>query len=110
MAFYECKVLSYICTKCRSKKINKVCQDSSASYYNECAITAVCGGHGGNDYMRSQFGSDFIAQIALKNVKSFVKNIDPAVIKHNKEEPLKRLEASIINVWNNTAYSHFRNN
>lgn len=92
-------------------KKNKECQDASLSYYDEeCAIAIVCDGHGGDDYMRSAYGSQFGVKVAEKNIRNFIKNIKADEFKSNNKELIKRLKASIINDWNEAIYAHYAEN
>lgn len=82
-------------------KKNKDCQDASASYYDEyCAIAIVCDGHGGDDYFRSAIGSKAGVEVAEKNIKDFIMNVDKETFFSKPEVHIKHLEASIINAWN----------
>lgn len=92
-------------------KKNKECQDASLSYYDEeCAIAIVCDGHGGDDYMRSAYGSQFGVKVAEENIRNFIKNIKSDVLKANNKVLIKQLEASIINDWNEAIYKHYEEN
>lgn len=92
-------------------KKNKECQDSSRSYYDEnMAIAIVCDGHGGDDYMRSAYGSLFACNAAERNIKKFLDNISKEKFFENPEKMLTDLEASIINVWNQLIYAHYDKN
>ena len=92
-------------------KKNKECQDAAISYYDEdCAIAIVCDGHGGDDYMRSAYGSQFGVKVAEENIKNFIKNIKADELKQNNKVLIKQLEASIINDWNEAIYTHYEEN
>lgn len=92
-------------------KKNKECQDASLSYYDEdCVIAIVCDGHGGDDYMRSAYGSQFGVKVAEENIKNFIKNINADELRQNHRVLIKQLEASIINDWNESIYAHFEQN
>ena len=92
-------------------KKNKACQDASLSYYDEdCVIAIVCDGHGGDDYMRSAYGSQFGVKVAEENIKNFIKNINADELRQNHRVLIKQLEASIINDWNESIYAHFEQN
>ena len=65
-------------------KNNKKCQDFSASYSdNDRKIITCCDGHGGNQYVRSDIGS----QLASDAVMNVVKKIDKSFLygKSNNE-------------------------
>ncbi len=90
---------------------NKECQDASGHYYDEkMAIAIVCDGHGGDDYMRSAFGSQFACNAAERNIKSFMENITKDKFFEDPEKLIVDLEASIINVWNQLIYAHYEKN
>lgn len=92
-------------------KKNKECQDASGNYCDEkMAIAIVCDGHGGDDYMRSAFGSQFACNAAERNIKSFLENISKEKFFEDPEKLIVDLEASIINVWNQLIYAHFEKN
>lgn len=101
------------------KKINKVCQDSSIckTYLDKgIYIGAVSDGHGSATYFRSDKGSEFLTDIAVKNVKKFIDNINDdffdskftaVPVSRNIEGPLSEqnksfshLFSSIILEWN----------
>ena len=87
-------------------KKNKECQDASKSYFDsKMSIAIVCDGHGGDDYMRSAVGSEYACEVAEKNIKNFLENIDKDKFLEASEKLLKDLEASIINDWNQLVYS-----
>ena len=90
---------------------NKECQDASGHYYDDkMAIAIVCDGHGGDDYMRSAFGSQFACNAAERNIKSFMENITKDKFFEDPEKLIVDLEASIINVWNQLIYAHYEKN
>lgn len=90
-------------------KKNKECQDASASYYDEnCAIAIVCDGHGGDDYFRSAIGSKAGAEVAEKNIKDFITNVDKKTFFSKPEAHMKNLEASIINDWNESVMAYHK--
>ena len=86
------------------KLSRKPCQDASVSVNNnEYILTAVCDGHGGEDYFRSDRGSEF----AVKAVKQCMKDRDilPMLSFYADDdfkidEMLVQLEKSIISTWN----------
>lgn len=96
------------------KKARKPCQDASLSINKEdYVLTAVCDGHGGEDYFRSDKGSDF----AVKAVKQCMSDRDflPmlrkfAFDKQRVDEMLVQLEKSIISVWNDLVQTDFEAN
>ena len=92
-------------------KKNKECQDASASYCDDfCSIAVICDGHGGNDYMRSAYGSKFASEVTLNNIKNFMNSVTAEEMRNNSNHLIKQLEASIINDWNEAIYNHFNEN
>jgi len=93
------------------KKRNKECQDASQSYLsNDFAIAVVCDGHGGNDYIRSAFGALKASEIAQKNIKEFVENVDACELKRHPEMMLNALERCIIAEWGDVVRTHWQEN
>lgn len=95
------------------KKERKPCQDASISLNSEDYIlTAVCDGHGGEDYFRSDRGSDF----AVKAVKQCMSDRDilPMLTRYADDEErinemLVQLEKSIISTWNDLVEQDYAN-
>ncbi len=88
-------------------KKSKECQDVSASFSEENAVIGiVCDGHGGDDYMRSAFGASFCCEAARKNIREFIDGTDADSFFKAPDENLRRLEACIINDWNEAVYAH----
>lgn len=96
-------------------KVNKVCQDYSASVDGErYKIAIICDGHGGDDYFRSELGSQFATEAALSCMQDqeflsfIVKNqaSSPKVI----DAAITQLEKSIIALWNQKVFDHFEQN
>lgn len=89
----------------------RVCQDSSASFSDECGTVAVASdGHGGCDYVRSQIGSAMACEAAVKNIRRFFENISPEAFLAEPDMMLIQLEAAIINDWNESVRSHYEAN
>lgn len=89
----------------------RVCQDSSASFSDECGTVAVVSdGHGGCDYVRSQFGSAMACEAAVKNIRRLFENISPEAFLAEPDMMLTQLEAAIINDWNESVRSHYEAN
>lgn len=89
----------------------RVCQDSSASFSDECGTVAVVSdGHGGCDYVRSQIGSAMACEAAVKNIRRLFENISPEVFLAEPDMMLTQLEAAIINDWNESVRSHYEEN
>lgn len=89
----------------------RVCQDSSASFSDECGTVAVVSdGHGGCDYVRSQIGSAMACEAAVKNIRRLFENISPEAFLAEPDMILIQLEADIINDWNESVRSHYEAN
>lgn len=89
----------------------RVCQDSSASFSDECGTVAVVSdGHGGCDYVRSQIGSAMACEAAVKNIRRLFENISPEAFLAEPDMMLTQLEAAIINDWNESVRSHYEEN
>ena len=86
------------------KKARRPCQDASVSLNKEDYIlTAVCDGHGGDDYFRSDRGSEFAVKAVRKCMND--ENIIPMLTYYANDEikvneMLLQLEKSIISEWN----------
>ena len=89
----------------------RVCQDSSASFSDECGtVVVVSDGHGGCDYVRSQIGSAMACEAAVKNIRRLFENISPEAFLAEPDMMLIQLEAAIINDWNESDRSHYEAN
>lgn len=89
----------------------RVCQDSSASFSDECGTVAVVSdGHGGCDYVRSQIGSAMACEAAVKNIRRLFENISPKAFLAEPDMMLIQLEEAIINDWNESVRSHYEAN
>ena len=89
----------------------RVCQDSSASFSDECGTVAVVSdGHGGCDYVRSQIDSAMACEAAVKNIRRLFENISPEAFLAEPDMMLIQLEAAIINDWNESVRSHYEAN
>lgn len=89
----------------------RVCQDSSASFSDECGTVAVVSdGHGGCDYVRSQIGSAMACEAAVKNIRRLFENISPEAFLAEPDMMLIQLEAAIINDWDESVRSHYEAN
>lgn len=85
-----------------------VCQDDSKStcFGNACAA-AVADGHGDIRYFRSNVGSHFAVEAALKAIKEFVNRENSNGTSKDSEEKLNQLKKNIILNWNNKVSRHF---
>ncbi len=92
-------------------KNNKICQDASFSFRDEKkVIVVVCDGHGGEDYIRSDVGAKFAADITGKLMQEFLDKITFVEIKEKNNELLVDLQNDIIQTWNEAVLSHYREN
>lgn len=86
------------------KKARKPCQDASVSVNkDDYILTAVCDGHGGEDYFRSDRGSSFAVEAVRQCMKD--RDILPMLAFYADDEVkidemLVQLEKSIIARWN----------
>lgn len=104
----ELKVFNYSVQGANHIKVEKECQDASISFLEKkMAIAIVCDGHGGDDYVRSSFGSLIATEVGLKNIKEFLRNIDEDELILNPEKYLNTLKESIIASWNMEINKHF---
>lgn len=96
------------------KKAKKPCQDASISLNKDgYAMTAVCDGHGGEDYFRSDRGSDFAVNAVKQCMadKDFLPTLKKfAYDKQKTDDMLVQLEKSIISVWNDFVQKDFEEN
>ncbi|MBQ3970264.1 MAG: protein phosphatase 2C domain-containing protein [Clostridia bacterium] len=96
------------------KKAKKPCQDASLSLNKEDYIlTAVCDGHGGDNYFRSDKGSEFAVKAVKKCMKD--KNILPMLSFYADDDEkindmLIQLEKSIISEWNDLVEFDYNEN
>ena len=74
----------------------RVCQDSSASFSDECGTVAVVSdGHGGRDYVRSQIGSAMACEAAVKYIRQLFENISPEAFLAEPDMPLSMTGMSL---------------
>ena len=110
--FMKYKAYNFTVVGASHKKMKKPCQDASVSLNKEDYIlTAVCDGHGGNDYFRSDRGSEFAVQAVKKCMSD--RDILPMLSfyaddKERVNEMLVQLEKSIISTWNDLVESDYR--
>ncbi len=100
-------------------KNNKECQDYSGSLSfksrdnltDDVFVAVVADGHGGNNYIRSSYGSKFAVEATLKVVEEFAKKIDTQEMYDDKHYNILRgLASSILNEWHIKIVEHFKNN
>ncbi|MBQ0055216.1 MAG: protein phosphatase 2C domain-containing protein [Synergistaceae bacterium] len=81
---------------------NRPCEDYALKNDTETySLIAVCDGHGGDDYVRSEKGSRFAAESAESCVAEFVAEADIEKLRTEKrrKEMFRQLETSIIARW-----------
>ena len=100
-------------------KNSKECQDYSGSYIfksknnlkEDVQLIIVADGHGGNEYIRSRFGSQFAVESTYVKVKEFANKIYTKKILTDKSNIiLQNLSKSILNEWYRRVISHFKEN
>lgn len=80
-----------------------VCQDSSVSIErDDCRIIAVCDGHGGADYFRSDRGSRFAAQAFADCMKDpdLLSALSYSVTQNQQDRRMEQFIKSVIVRWN----------
>lgn len=84
-------------------RINKVCEDASDFYDDEkMHICVVADGHGSDNYPRTEFGSKFAVDAAIKNVIEFVNTAEKSQVINDAEnnfERMNQLAKSILRSW-----------
>ena len=78
-------------------KSGKPCQDHSLSWESDdktVQVAIVCDGHGGDTYVRSDVGSKLAAEIALRNIRSFIDTVSPAMFIDKRDRKSTRLNSS----------------
>lgn len=90
---------------------NKVCQDSSkSSGYNAeengFYYAVVCDGHGGDDYIRSEFGSKFAAEAAGDRIWTFMEQATTDLMRKDADRQLRYLTDSIVHDWRQRVREH----
>lgn len=84
-------------------RINKVCEDASDFYDDEkIHICVVADGHGSDNYPRTEFGSKFAVDAAIKNVIEFVNTAEKSQVINDAEnnfERMNQLAKSILRSW-----------
>ncbi len=108
------KAYNFTCVGASHKRSGKPCQDASLSVNKpEYILTAVCDGHGGDDYFRSDKGSDFAVKAVASCVgdKDFLPMLrDAAGDPDRVNDMLIQLEKSIISTWNDMVNAHYKAN
>lgn len=84
-------------------RINKVCEDASDFYDDEkMHICVVADGHGSDNYPRTEYGSKFAVDAAIKNVIEFVNTAEKSQVINDAENNFERmyqLAKSILRSW-----------
>ena len=99
----DCRVFNLTVTGASHIKAETVCQDYSASKRTEdCLLLAVCDGHGGEDYFRSDRGSRFACNAFLSCAENpdLLKALSDAKTERQQNERIGQLKKSIIANWN----------
>lgn len=87
-------------------KSGKPCQDFSSCYHNEERIILTCSdGHGGDLYVRSQYGSKFASDALIRTFLRVEKQmLYPSKIKNT----LENVKLNILCEWNTLVEEHLR--
>lgn len=84
---------------------NKVCQDYSLSYKdNERAVIAVADGHGGDIYIRSEYGAKYACLSAMDVFRSLTIN---NIKKIDSEKLEAKIKLDVLCKWNEYVENHF---
>ena len=98
-------------------KKNKECQDYSGScsfksrfnLEDDVQVIVVADGHGGNDYVRSSFGSKFAVEAAKESVEDFAKKVFTGKMFEDKNNViLQNLAKKILKEWYSKVIEHYR--
>jgi serine/threonine protein phosphatase PrpC len=82
----------------------KCCQDFSACYHDEeRTIITACDGHGGEIYVRSEYGSKFVSNAAIKVLKELEKS---SFYKYEKKDIGDKIRLKILCEWNAMVERH----
>ena len=88
-------VFNETCIGASHLKAEKPCQDFSDSYLEQNAIIAVADGHGSSEHLKSDRGSRFAVEAAIKCVKELISTKNEKLT----DKDLHILEKSIIAKW-----------
>ncbi len=89
----------------------KRCQDASFSYSDDhMSVIAVADGHGGNDYFRSDRGSQYAVRCAVESIKTFSRNINENSLTDNEDHAafLTELASDILSSWRESVDADLR--
>ena len=85
-------------------KEKKCCQDFSACYHDEeRTIVTACDGHGGEMYVRSEYGSKFVSNAAIKVLKELERT---SFYKYEKKDICDKIRLKILCEWNAMVERH----
>lgn len=84
------------------KKMNKVCQDTSGyRCFDDSCIIAVSDGHGGDDYIRTDRGSQFAVEETLDAFEALIKTCQKGddSLERNTRQKVLDIENYILKQW-----------
>jgi len=98
--------------------LGKPCQDSSnVCITNDYAIAVVSDGHGGEQYFRSEKGSQYAVDVAISVLKKFFENdkanffsIIETKNKNDIDKTIKNIKCKIIKEWREKVYNDSKRN
>ena len=99
------------------KKKNKICQDASTCGEVEIEgkkayFSVVCDGHGGNDYMRSNIGSELGVKVASEYIVKFIQKATKNMLNNDQHygRQLRYLSEMILKIWREAVKNHLDEN
>ena len=99
------------------KKKNKICQDASTCGEVEIEgkkayFSVVCDGHGGNDYMRSNIGSELGVKVASEYIVKFIQKATKNMLNNDQHygRQLRYLSEMILKNWREAVKNHLDEN
>lgn len=99
------------------KKKNKICQDASICGEVEIEgkkayFSVVCDGHGGNDYMRSNIGSEIGVKVASEYIVKFIQKATKNMLNNDQHygRQLRYLSEMILKNWREAVKNHLDEN
>ena len=99
------------------KKKNKICQDASTCGEVEIEgkkayFSVVCDGHGGNDYMRSNIGSELGVKVASEYIVKFIQKATKNMLNNDQHygRQLRYLSEMILKNWREAVKKHLDEN
>ncbi len=95
-------------------KIDKVCEDASDWYSDEkMKICVVADGHGSDNYPRTDRGSSFAVDVAIKSIVEFVSVAEPDEVLNDEKNDYRlmlQLAASILKEWYQSVENDYEKN